>query len=104
MLKPGTCRWCKCREERACPGGCAWIDRSATLCSACVPVEQAWRDEDRRAPNMRRAFFRGFMAGSKDARAIEQANPYPAPATAWGAAHSWWARGFAAAAGAIAGR
>jgi len=30
------CRSCGCTEERACPGGCAWVEPG--LCSACVPA------------------------------------------------------------------
>ncbi|HXA68858.1 MAG TPA: hypothetical protein VNW24_00310 [Stellaceae bacterium] len=34
MTKPRTCRVCGCTDDRACPGGCSWIE--STLCSACV--------------------------------------------------------------------
>lgn len=35
----GICRFCGCVDERACPGGCAWIDDEHTVCSslACYP-------------------------------------------------------------------
>lgn len=31
-----TCRQCGCTDERACAGGCSWVD--VDLCSACLPV------------------------------------------------------------------
>ncbi|HEY5054686.1 MAG TPA: hypothetical protein VII58_00910 [Acidobacteriaceae bacterium] len=31
---PGVCRYCKCTEQRACPGGCGWGDLEETVCSA----------------------------------------------------------------------
>ncbi len=31
----GTCFACGCREEKACAGGCAWVDEAETLCTAC---------------------------------------------------------------------
>jgi hypothetical protein len=34
----GSCRFCGCTEEAACPGGCAWTDDSQTLCSQCLTV------------------------------------------------------------------
>ena len=102
MLKRGTCRWCKCTEDHACPGGCAWADAGQTLCSACVPIDVAWRDEQRsKPPNMRRAFFTGFLVGARDSRNESNGrNPYSRGALQ----HNWWRRGQAAAAGAIAGR
>ena len=35
---PGVCRYCKCTERRACPGGCMWLYPERTVCSspACV--------------------------------------------------------------------
>lgn len=30
------CRVCGCAEYSACPGGCAWVNRERTLCSACL--------------------------------------------------------------------
>lgn len=35
---PGTCIACGCRDERACEGGCFWIDPSHLICSACVAL------------------------------------------------------------------
>lgn len=30
------CRVCGCTEDRACPGGCSWVEKD--LCSACAPA------------------------------------------------------------------
>lgn len=30
----GACRRCGCTDDRACPGGCYWVEPN--LCSACV--------------------------------------------------------------------
>jgi hypothetical protein len=30
---PGMCRFCKCTEQRACPGPCRWLDAERTVCS-----------------------------------------------------------------------
>lgn len=38
---PGTCGVCGCTDDRACRGGCWWVDKRHTLCSACVPPEAA---------------------------------------------------------------
>ena len=35
-LKSCTCRVCGCTDERACEGGCYWIDAEQTLCSSCA--------------------------------------------------------------------
>ena len=32
---PAICRICGCTDERACPGGCHWMDAQHTVCSAC---------------------------------------------------------------------
>jgi hypothetical protein len=32
--EPRTCRVCGCTDERACPGGCSWVEED--LCSACA--------------------------------------------------------------------
>lgn len=34
--KRGTCMGCGCRDDRACHGGCFWIDPSHLVCSACL--------------------------------------------------------------------
>lgn len=43
----GTCLKCGCTEERACRGGCSWIDEQEDLCNRCAlelvkgPIEPA---------------------------------------------------------------
>lgn len=32
----GVCRFCGCTDERACDGGCTWVDPENTVCSQCV--------------------------------------------------------------------
>lgn len=34
-----TCRSCGCTDDRACPGGCFWVE--ADLCSACAELTEA---------------------------------------------------------------
>jgi len=34
--KAGTCRVCGCTDNRACKGGCSWVDKTHTLCSTCA--------------------------------------------------------------------
>lgn len=34
--RSGTCRVCGCMDRCACDGGCEWVDRAHTLCSACA--------------------------------------------------------------------
>jgi hypothetical protein len=34
--KKRTCRICGCTDDRACPGGCHWVEKD--LCSACKPA------------------------------------------------------------------
>lgn len=41
--RSGKCRWCGCTELRACGAGCSWANRSATLCSECVPLDRLVR-------------------------------------------------------------
>lgn len=38
--RAGTCRVCRCTDERACAGGCSWANGERTLCTTC-------RDTDR---------------------------------------------------------
>jgi hypothetical protein len=40
-LSPGICRWCRCTYDNPCANGCAWADRYQTLCTACVPLDEA---------------------------------------------------------------
>ncbi|HXR41769.1 MAG TPA: ParB/RepB/Spo0J family partition protein [Acidothermaceae bacterium] len=44
----GVCKMCGCTEDEACEGGCAWMDRTETLCSACA--ENAERDVENVVP------------------------------------------------------
>lgn len=37
--RSGRCQICRCTENRACEGGCSWVDRARTLCSACACTE-----------------------------------------------------------------
>ena len=84
----GMCRFCRCTFVRPCPGiPCAWADSSESLCTGCVDIDRAWARLPRRAPNMRRAFARGFMAATGDDRVDSAAvgNPYDTagPTAAW---------------------
>jgi len=38
-----ACRVCGCTQERACPGGCYWVEDD--LCSACVASEPPERSD-----------------------------------------------------------
>lgn len=40
-VKKGTCRECGCTEDNACPDGCAWADKTETLCTSCVGGKEA---------------------------------------------------------------
>jgi hypothetical protein len=37
-VEPGTCRYCGCTEEQACPEGCAWADDTLTVCTTCQEI------------------------------------------------------------------
>lgn len=37
----GRCRMCGCTDDRACQGGCSWVNKEHDLCSVCDRV--AWR-------------------------------------------------------------
>lgn len=76
----GTCRFCSCREDSPCPGGCAWVDQGHVVCSACVDCARAWLrcigakkpktkfGDAMSDPLITRAFFRGFAAATGDPR------------------------------------
>lgn len=34
-IERGVCRYCGCTDERACEGGCHWVDDEHTECSRC---------------------------------------------------------------------
>lgn len=41
---PPVCRICRCTDDRACPGGCCWVEDPSgigALCSACLQVARA---------------------------------------------------------------
>jgi hypothetical protein len=40
-LVPGVCRWCGCTYDTPCANGCSWVERTQTLCSACVSLDKA---------------------------------------------------------------
>lgn len=103
METPGKCRWCGCTYEEPCPGSCGWANRSQTLCTACVNLDREWSHlKTARPPNMHRAFFRGYLAGSDDERAVDHglangrgergfaSNPYQPG----GESARYWQRGF----------
>jgi hypothetical protein len=95
MPMPGVCRWCHCTYEEPCPGSCGWANRSQTLCTACVDVDREWKHLTvAQRPNMHRAFFRGFMAGSDDERGVGdgERNPY----RAGGQTAPYWDHGYRA--------
>jgi hypothetical protein len=105
MLIPGKCRWCGCTYKEPCPGSCGWANREHTLCTACVDVDREWgQQKSARPPNMRYAFFRGFMVGVDDERAIDFAKPNkqdrathqfrPLNPYGPGATRRFWQRGF----------
>jgi hypothetical protein len=43
----GVCRICGCTEEKPCKGGCAWTDKTKTLCTACqMAKEHLWEKQN----------------------------------------------------------
>ena len=45
--KPGVCRECGCTETTPCEGGCAWMDKTKTLCTACqMAKEHRWEKQN----------------------------------------------------------
>jgi len=38
-MSAGTCKYCGCSEQRACPGGCTWSDETRTVCAPCADGE-----------------------------------------------------------------
>jgi len=43
MNSAGVCRFCGCSDIRPCPFGCAWTDRTETVCTTCSPAQAAER-------------------------------------------------------------
>lgn len=86
------CRWCRCTYFDPCPEGCGWANREHTLCTACVNVDREWRRLIiGKVPNMRRAFFRGYLVGANDERRADEgrSNPY----TGGGRSLTYWKLG-----------
>jgi len=48
LLTPGRCRWCGCTWSNPCANGCSWAERTQTLCSECVPLDEAMATSARR--------------------------------------------------------
>lgn len=44
MSQPGICRVCGCTDDRACPGGCWWVEPD--LCSQCQWFNEPTDEED----------------------------------------------------------
>ena len=42
-MTAGTCQYCGCAENQACPGPCRWRDDTRTVCSACDDGEKIAR-------------------------------------------------------------
>jgi ParB/RepB/Spo0J family partition protein len=64
----GVCRECKCTNSTSCKGGCAWVDDSETLCTACVELEPEDRPHEKAATK----------AATKAKRAARKAEKKPA--------------------------
>jgi hypothetical protein len=45
---PRACRRCGCTDDRACPGGCAWMPHLKDVCSACATPAEFAQIEARR--------------------------------------------------------
>jgi hypothetical protein len=96
----GRCRFCRCTHSTPCGGGCAWVDRTQTLCTSCIRISNAWNLlQVARHPNMVHAFFVGFCNATGDPRAElrtrdgKPVNPYGTSGPTW----KYWEHGFAAA-------
>lgn len=63
----GVCRFCGCSEFDPCPTGCAWRERSRTVCTECTEPEKAERQALRAhptyTPTQRGVYHRGFVVG-----------------------------------------
>jgi hypothetical protein len=44
----GVCRFCRCTEQRACAGGCGWLDDAQTICSGepCRAKAVGWLKQE----------------------------------------------------------
>jgi hypothetical protein len=36
ILTPGTCQYCACTDQSACPDGCDWTDETRLTCTRCA--------------------------------------------------------------------
>lgn len=54
-LTKGVCRECKCTNSTPCKGGCAWVDETETLCTACVELEPEDRPHEKASTKAKRA-------------------------------------------------
>ena len=70
-----TCRSCGCTDEKACPGGCYWVDPD--LCSSCVPLSELTR----------RSLEAGGPLLGVDAESLAQVVGIEAPFQAWLGVH-----------------
>jgi hypothetical protein len=63
----GTCRFCGCSEDRACPGGCSWADKARTVCSRCDErLRRMLRD-----PKLRR-IVRSLLSGGTTIKVVKR--------------------------------
>ena len=66
---PARCRVCGCTEEKACPGGCSWVE--VDLCSRCAektkkPLAQRIREEMTSSLPLKRGVSRNLRGGRSD--------------------------------------
>jgi len=62
-LSPGICRWCRCTYEHPCANGCAWVERTHTLCSECVTLDKALQTMAGRRELAEFVQAEGFLVG-----------------------------------------
>jgi hypothetical protein len=61
------CLICGCVEERACEGGCAWVDENVDLCTACclkVPIAVLVKEQAREIALRRNVYRRKVRSGA----------------------------------------
>jgi len=61
--KVGRCRWCRCTDSIACANGCTWANAERSLCSECVPLDQAMRTTAGRRELAEFVQEHGFLVG-----------------------------------------
>lgn len=52
----GTCRFCGCTEDEACPGGCSWANTEETICDSASCLEQFRAEIGEANPAFRKTF------------------------------------------------